>query len=97
MRIDRLHSFGCVCCRKLGTKNTQVDIHHIVRGNRRLGDEYTLPLCAYHHRGILPATLEIPCRPEDLFGPSRHLHGRRAFERQWGTEMELLEYVNSNI
>ena len=32
---------------------------------------------------------------EKLLGPSRHHHGRRAFENRWGTEQELLLTVNN--
>ena len=97
-RYEKLQAFGCVCCRILGHKNTQVDIHHLVEGKKRLGDDYTIPLCAFHHRGIIPLPPEnAPKGWLSQWGPSRHYHGRRAFEKHWGTERELLEYVNTHF
>lgn len=95
-RMDKLTEIGCICCRKLGYKSP-AEIHHIVRGMRRIGDDETIPLCAYHHRGVKP----VPdmgrmalLTTENVFGPARHVVGRRAFEKRWGTEKELLIEVN---
>lgn len=92
MRFDRLSEVGCICCRRHGYK-VAPEIHHLVEGMRRLGDDYTIPLCAYHHRGVGMSLSAI----ENIFGPSRHHDGRRAFEKHWGTEKELLAEVNDLI
>jgi hypothetical protein len=83
---------GCICCRAQGVKNG-AEIHHIVSAGRRQGHEQTLPLCAYHHRGVTPPGMTSR-DALNLFGPSRHHHGRRMFEDHWGTEQELLQKVN---
>jgi hypothetical protein len=67
-----------------------VEIHHLVEANRRLGDDYTIPLCQYHHRGVAP---DID-NPERIYRKSRHYHGRRAFEACWGSEHDLLTHTN---
>ena len=50
-RIDSFRNVGCIACRAtLGLFNSQYDVHHIVRANRRLGHWFTIPLCPQHHR-----------------------------------------------
>lgn len=96
IRFNALVRHGCVCCRQLGYINRSVDIHHLVEGNKRLGDNETIPLCPYHHRGVIPA--EMSQRDaERLLGPTRHYHGRKPFEARWGTERELLKNVDDAI
>lgn len=53
IRINRLkQEIGCICCLlRFNIQTRPVEIHHIVRGNKRLGHWYTLPLCRDHHQG----------------------------------------------
>ncbi len=51
-RYDLLQQIGCIACSREGAGYAAPDCHHIVEGNKRLGDEYTLPLCPWHHRGV---------------------------------------------
>ena len=69
-------SLGCIACKKDGIEDSPASVHHIVKGNRRLGHLFTLPLCYAHHQGI-------GCVP------SVH-QAKRSFERRYGTELELL-------
>ena len=50
-RITRMMRLGCIACAKLDIPHIAQENHHIVEGNRRLGDWYTLPLCRGHHQG----------------------------------------------
>lgn len=81
-RFRLLQKLGCICCKKLG-RWSPPEIHHLVEGSRRLGHEFTLPLCYWHHRH--PGT-------ED-FGPSI-ADGSKVFAKRWGTQRELLAEVN---
>lgn len=72
------------------------EIHHIVSGRKRHGHDHTIPLCAYHHRGVLPPDVPMALI-EDGQGPSRHYHGRTAFEKHWGTEKDLLAEVDGKL
>lgn len=78
-RIKRLFlGVGCICCLlRFGLKNSHIEIHHIVRGNKRLGHWYTLPLCHPHHqqRGDGPWTSIA--------------NGRKAFAAIHGDELDL--------
>jgi len=39
------------CCLCLtGMQRTRTEVHHIVRGNKRLGHFYVLPYCQAHHQ-----------------------------------------------
>lgn len=78
-RIDDFRRVGCIACRStLGVFNPSYDVHHIVRGNRRLGHWFTIPLCPQHHRY------------NDKRGEWTSIaHGSRAFERVHGSELQL--------
>jgi len=51
-RITRILALTCVYCALSGDfRKRDVENHHIVRGNKRLGHWYTLQVCVGHHRG----------------------------------------------
>ena len=83
-----LHDMGCIACRQLG-KWSAPDIHHLNlgghAGQKRRGNDYTIPLCPAHHRGV--------GWDEQAHGPSLALHPSR-FRQTFGTDDELLEKVN---
>jgi hypothetical protein len=79
-RINRMKGeIGCILCLlRTGVPNYHVEVHHIVRGNKRLGHWYTLPLCRSHHRirgngGIFTSIAD----------------GSKAFTKIHGTELDL--------
>lgn len=45
---------GCVACMQHGHFVTPCDVHHLIEGSRRRGHDYTVALCAWHHRGVDP-------------------------------------------
>jgi len=96
-RFDALRSIGCVCCRQAESAGFlptmfPVEIHHLNggghHGQKRRGDEFTIPLCTWHHRGQGP-TREYT----DLFGPS-WAKGSKPFRAVYGTDDELLALAN---
>ncbi len=80
--------FGCVVCRKFNipkqswTQN-YIEIHHLRKG-MGMGQRNIkcIPLCIHHHR-------------ENCYG--YHGMGRKAFEKQYCSEQELLEYWENTI
>lgn len=77
-RFERLKNLGCIVCGLTrGATRGPVEIHHIVRGNKRLGHWYTLPLCYAHHRGSGTGLL------------TSIASGRKAFEAIHGSELDL--------
>jgi len=88
VRFRRLQDLGCVCCHILGVYSPP-DIHHLLSGGRRRGNQFTIPLCPHHHRNMGKTATE-------LFGPSL-ADGSKLFVKWWGTEQSLLEKVNEMI
>ena len=52
-----------------------------------MGHDFTIPLCPYHHRGVIQDF-------EVWKGPSL-ADGKKPFVEHYGTELELLEKVNN--
>ena len=51
-RIKLIMGMSCAVCALHGDVSKRaLELHHIVRGNRRLGHWYTIQLCHGHHRG----------------------------------------------
>lgn len=78
--MTRIVEYGCIACKlEWFPQRTPVAVHHILRGGRRMGHLFTLPLCdpGHHQNGA-------------QFGiTSRHPYKAR-FEALYGTELELL-------
>jgi hypothetical protein len=86
-RFLKLVEIGCIACRKAGSGYRAPDIHHVLRGGRRIGHQATLPLCPNHHRW-----------PSDgsVVGPSL-ADGSKLFAAKFGTQQQLLAEVNKLI
>jgi hypothetical protein len=76
---DRVRRLGCIVCLGQGV-DSPAEIHHILSGSRRIGEDSVLGLCQIHHRGQVNTAEAV----------SRH-PWRREFEARYGTEAELLE------
>lgn len=55
-RKDAMRELGCICCLLDGKPEGQrfegcVEIHHMLRSNKKIGEHATVPLCAEHHTG----------------------------------------------
>lgn len=95
-RFAKLHDLGCIACILNGFDyKTVAEIHHYLRGNKRIGHDATVPLCTWHHQGVstegaAPASLYA------YLGPSFHKHTRE-FRHRYGDDAVLLARVNSMI
>jgi len=77
--MDWIVAYGCVACRADGLGYRPAAVHHLLRGGRRIGHLYTIPLCdPGHHQGSQPMGFV-----------SRHPWKHR-FERRYGSEEHLL-------
>lgn len=91
--MGKVAAFGCIACKlRLGT-HEPTTVHHITDSGRRLGHLFTIPLCPWHHQGIIKygATGK---KMEAVFGPSL-AKSKAEFVRVFGTELELLEKVKA--
>jgi hypothetical protein len=75
---DRVRALGCIVCHGNGV-DSPCDLHHLLSGGRRIGEDSVIGLCVPHHRGGL--------NTEEVV--SRH-PWRLAWESRYGTEAELL-------
>lgn len=84
LNIKSIRSLGCICCRRSGMPFSEdtTAIHHIRGSVKPNAHMFVLPLCYRHHQD------------QDNQSPkrwvSRHGDGRIAFEKEYGTEIELL-------
>lgn len=69
---------GCIVCLIQGHPGTPAEVHHILRGGRRIGHLSSIPLCPGHHRG------------DGSSKTSRHPWKSR-FVADFGTEADLLK------
>lgn len=79
--LGKVASLGCIVCHNNGFYDSPAEIHHIGNGtmSKRASNYEVIPLCFEHHRG-------------GNNGVAVH-SGRKTFERNFGTEQELLEQV----
>jgi hypothetical protein len=77
--MDAIVEHGCIACVLDGHSPRPTAVHHILRGGRRIGHLFTLPLCdpGHHQNG------------DSLGLVSRHPNKAR-FEAKYGKEMDLL-------
>ncbi len=95
-RLDQLAALGCVACRvsyRVGCG--PLEIHHLLRGNKRRGHMFTIPLGRWHHRGE-PLEGRTKTYMRALYGPSLALHGK-AFRLTYGSDTELLSLTNTML
>src|SRR5271168_672128 len=97
-RFDALRRLGCIACSINGFSAGNPEIHHLVdKGYRKHsgGDQATIPLCQYHHRGI--PWIDFPVSyMRERFGPSMALEAK-AFAVEFGSQRELLAKVNEML
>jgi hypothetical protein len=74
--MDFIVQQGCAICR------SPAEVHHLLRGGRRMDHLHTIPLCPNHHRSGINCAEYV----------SRH-PWKREFEKRYGTEWELWEQV----
>lgn len=99
-RQDRARELGCIACKiewgeKEGPAAMPPEIHHLTRTGRQIGQDETVCLCQWHHRGI--------CAPDERssamslwWGPSL-AKGSKPFHARYGSNDELLAYQNKLI
>ena len=99
-RFTALKGMKCLCCVvEDNEQHMPTEIHHLnfdgKAGQKRRGDEYTVPLCSYHHRGVYP---EWITGGDALYywGPSL-ARNSRLFRETYGTDDQLLQTANEQI
>jgi hypothetical protein len=94
IRITRMMRLGCVACAYLEIPHVAHENHHILSGNIRMGDWYTLPLCRGHHQGDWSPEQKELIEPHQRVAIS---DGRKAFTRIYPSEREMWETVQRRL
>lgn len=88
--MNKVSDIGCIVCLNNGIESP-AEIHHLDGRTKEGAHFHTIGLCARHHR-------LADNHPKDWI--SRHGDGVKAFEREYGTENELLlqvmDIINQN-
>lgn len=82
LHLSRVAALGCIVCRNQNLGETPAEIHHIRTGqgaSQRADHRKSIPLCHMHHRN-------------GGYGVAIHA-GRKQWENNFGTELQLLEQV----
>jgi len=86
---------GCLCCRLLLGIRRFCEIHHQTVGGKhgapRLGHDFTIGLCPWHHRGEA-----FVGEDADTWGPS-YAKTPKAFRDEFGSDSWLLGVQNNRI
>lgn len=95
-RIDKFRWLGCVVC-LIFRKVPEVpwECHHLVEGNQRVGHWASVPLCSWHHRGVIPDGYNALYAAIE-FGPSKARNPAK-FEERYGSDRELLKATDALI
>lgn len=78
--------YGCIACMLNGWWRREAEVHHILRGGRRMGHLFTIPLCPGHHRdgaGVHGLVARHPWKAR--------------FEKLYGSEMDLLALMRDRV
>lgn len=92
-RVARMMQLGCCACAQVGIAHIAQENHHILDGNIKMGDWYTLPLCRGHHQGDWSAD-QREALGERCIAIS---DGRKLFYPIYGSERELWERVQLRL
>lgn len=95
IRFAAIKEVGCLACKRDGFGWTYPEIHHLLstglHGNgRRRGDDATIGLCQWHHRGQRDEYCHW------AIGPS-YSRSARAFRERYGDDHSLLAWQNTLI
>lgn len=97
-RFADIAAIGCIACLRFGYHGFP-DVHHLNlgghAGQKRMGDEYTIGLDPWHHRGVPPFGMTRDEARAEL-GPSLALEPRK-FRETFGSDAQLLMEQNARI
>jgi hypothetical protein len=100
-RSQLIHQLPCLACvqENLSVQCGKTEEHHLNLGGRagqkRLGDDYSVPLGEWHHRGQPPEGMTVT-EATKLYGPSLAKSSRK-FRQRYGRDIELLERTNLQL
>lgn len=98
-RFTAIRAFGCIACLIGGSLQLcATEIHHLVDKSYREhsgGDDATIPLCIWHHRGDPPVGFTAAYM-RAVCGPSMYRESK-LFAQTYGTQRELLAMIDERL
>jgi hypothetical protein len=79
--VKAILNYGCIACRKDGYGYEPASVHHLIKGGKRMGHLFTIPLCIQHHQ----------------YGAISRHRNHKGFNAKYGTEMELYEEMKAIV
>lgn len=105
-RLVAIKAIGCLACRINENMRTvrgaaafkacpmPVEAHHILSGGRRLGHDYTIALCRWHHQGDKWPELDKGANEiATIYAPSM-ARSAPEFTATYGQQLDLLHWQN---
>lgn len=103
MRMDAIQKGGCVLSMYRAERELEVpvggkvEIHHIVRGNKRLGHLYTVPLRAWYHSRVVPYPATSETEALARYGATIK-HGMKAFRASHDLDdLDLWQWLQARL
>jgi hypothetical protein len=99
-RNELVRSLPCIACQLEGCEQLMpTEAHHLnlggLAGQKRRGDEFTIPLCTWHHRSVPPEGMKAGDAAYYM-GPSL-AQNSKLFRLTYRTDDELLELTNQRL
>lgn len=96
----RIKELPCIACEIEGCAQLMpTEAHHLnldgKAGQKRRGDDYTIPLCTWHHRGVAPEGIK-PGDAAFYMGPSLQQNSK-LFRYTYGSDDHLLALTNGKL
>ena len=91
LRMDAIRKGGCVLSmyrRERGLAAPErgaIEIHHVVRNNKRMGQMYTIPLNTYYNSGVVVLPARRKSEAVEIYGASLK-DGMRVFRASHGVD-----------
>jgi hypothetical protein len=99
-RSEHVRALPCIACQIEGIQQpAPTEEHHLnlggKAGQKRRGDDYSIPLCAWHHRGD-PAKGMTADLTTYTYGPSL-ARSSKLFRFTYGSDDQLLALTNLKL
>lgn len=99
-RSPLIRAMPCIACEiERQTQPNRTTEHHLnlggMAGQKRRGDEYSVPLCEWHHQGYPPGDMTAS-DATFVYGPSLPRSSKR-FRQTYGSDDYLLELTNQRL
>lgn len=100
-RSPLVKSLPCIACQHEGVAKQcgVTEEHHLnlggKAGQKRRGDDYSIPLGSWHHRGVRPFGMSSDAMTA-LYGPSLALDSKQ-FRFAYGSDDQLLALTNAKL